>query len=455
MNFDKGRSQYAELLADGAVKGRAENRRAFYALRKLQASYGHFVPRDFLEFLGAEDISDVMPGDEVEMTMTVMFSDIRNFTTLSEAMTSHQTFQFINSYLANMESPIHRHGGVIDKFVGDAIMALFPKSADDALDAAISMMDSLRHYNANRKKAGWSEIEIGIGLNSGMATLGVIGHSERMETTVIGDCVNVSSRMEGLTKKYRVPILVSEDTLIALSDPSKYCIRFIDRVSVKGRIRPISVYEVFDADEPEMIDAKLAGLEVFEQAIALYHLREVEQAMPLFEKYLSAIPSDHIAKQYLDWCHEFLDKGRYRGIGELNKQLEWSDSFNTGYEQIDNEHRHLLENINALAAAIHGEDMDEVRTVLGFLEDYTIKHFATEKGLMEEHDYPFMAAHLTDHARFVKRIGELKEELTSGLQDKRYSLFRVNLFLYDWLISHSTRVDKHLAQFIAEKKRAA
>ncbi len=447
--------KFAKLLSDSALKGRAENRKAFYSLRKMQAAYGHFVPKNFLEFLGADDISDVMPGDEVEMNLTIMFSDIRNFTSLSEAMTSRQAFEFINSYLANMESPIHRHGGTIDKFIGDAIMALFPKSADDALNGAIAMIGNLRHYNTNRIKAGWAPVEIGIGLNTGLATLGVVGHSERMETTVIGDCVNVASRMEGLKKKYQTPILISEDTLIALSDPSKYCIRFVDRVHVKGRHMPLSVYEVFDADEAQITKDKLAGLEVFEKAVAYYHLREIDEALPLFERYLEAIPDDHIAAQYLSWCHQYKEKGTYEGIGELQHAMEWSDTFDTGNEVVDSQHRNLLVNINALAKSLQDDDMDAVSEVLEFLVQYTVEHFSTERALMEEYDYPFTKMHLDEHHKFVKRVEELKEELLSASQDKLYSLFRINLFLYDWLISHSTRVDKHLMTYIAEQQKQA
>ncbi len=453
--WEEPKEPVAELLSDSSLKARAEHRRAFYALRKQQAAYGHFVPKNFLDFLGAGDITEVMPGDEVEMNMTVMFSDIRNFTEISENMSSHQTFQFINSYLANMETPIHRHSGVIDKFIGDAIMALFPKSADDGVDAAISMMETLKHYNANRAKAGWDPIHIGVGLNTGLTTLGVIGHSERMETTVIGDCVNVASRMEGLTKIYQTPILISEDVLIAISDANKYCIRFVDRVAVKGRVRPISVYEVFDADDAELADKKLAGLEIFEKAVAYYHLREADQAQNLFEEYLAVIPEDRIAKTYLDRCKRYRERGIWEGIEELHDRLEWRDEFNIGHPEIDAEHQQLLENINNLAKALQDEDMKSVEEVLGFLEDYTVKHFGTELALMKQYQYPFMKEHMEDHARFIKRVGSLKEELISERQDKLYSLFRVNLFLFDWLISHSTRVDKHLATFIAEKEHAA
>jgi len=451
--MDETNESFDALLKNSSLKARAEQRRAFHALRKQQSAYGHFVPKNFLEFLGANDITDVMPGDETEMNLTVMFSDIRNFTRISESMSSHQTFEFINSYLANMETPIHRNRGIIDKFIGDAIMALFPESADHAVEAAISMMETLRHYNGNRKKSGWQPIEIGIGINTGLATLGVIGHSERMETTVIGDCVNVASRMEELTKIYKAPILISEDVLIALSDPGKYCIRFVDRVGVKGRVRPISVYEVFDADEASLADQKLAGLEVFERAVAYYHLRDVDRAAALLDEYRQAIEGDIVADYYGERCRRFKEEGVYDGIGELNHHLDWSAGFNTGHPQIDSEHRRLLDNINALARALRDGDMASVQEVLGFLEDYTIRHFGTEQGLMKKYHYPFAKMHIEEHNRFIKRIAHLKEELTSDEQDKMYSLFRVNLFLFDWLISHSTRIDKHLANFIAARDR--
>ncbi len=446
--------KFSELLADSALKGRAENRKAFYALRNLQNAYGHFVPKDFLDFLGAKDISEVTPGVEVEMNMTIMFSDIRNFTSLSETMTSHQTFDFINSYLANMESPIHRHGGLIDKFIGDAIMALFPKSADDALNGAIAMIEALKQYNANREKMGWVPVEIGIGLNTGLSSMGVVGHSERMETTVIGDSVNVASRMEGLTKKYHTPILISEDTLIALSDPTKYCIRFVDRVLVKGRHRPLSVYEVFDGDEREMTNDKLEGLEVFEKAVAYYHLKEIDEAQEQFEKYLNVIPNDLVAKRYLDLCLHYKKTGVYDGIGELQEKVEWRDDFNTGHGLVDKQHQNLLTNINALSQSLQKGDLDQVRDILPFLEQYVVEHFGTEQELMDQYNYPFTEMHRQEHYKFVKRVATLKEELISDSQDKLYSLFRVNLFLYDWLISHSTRVDKHLITYVLEHQNS-
>ena len=164
--------------------------------------YTRFVPKEFIKNLGKADIADVKLGDNVEKDMSILFSDIRGFTTLSEQMTPVQNFNFINSYLNVMGPVIRSHRGFIDKYIGDAIMALFDKSADDAVMGAIAMLRQLGKYNEGRKRAGYSPIEIGIGINTGTLRIGTVGESGRMEGTVIGDAVNIASRTEGMTKIY-------------------------------------------------------------------------------------------------------------------------------------------------------------------------------------------------------------------------------------------------------------
>src|SRR4030042_2883471 len=156
---------------------------------KLKRAYDRFVPQQFFKLLGIEDITKVKWGDQVERTMTILFSDIRNFTSLSESMSPQQNFDFINSYLSQMEPVISQNGGMIDKYVGDAIMVLFPNGADDALNGSIAMLRMLESYNQERSKAGYSSIRIGIGLNTGLLMLGTVGGKNRMQGTVISDAV--------------------------------------------------------------------------------------------------------------------------------------------------------------------------------------------------------------------------------------------------------------------------
>ena len=205
-------------------------------------AYGRFVPQQFLQLLDINSIVDVKLGDQAERRMTILFSDIRNFTTLSETMTPHENFNFLNSSLSQMEPLIAAHHGFIDKYIGDAIMALFPRAPDDAVSGAIAMLDKLAEYNDGRMRAGYVPIQIGIGLNAGMVMLGTVGGDKRMDGTVISDAVNLASRLEEMTKVYLTPLLLSEHMLYSLDDASKYCIRLLDRIRVKGRISPVSVY---------------------------------------------------------------------------------------------------------------------------------------------------------------------------------------------------------------------
>jgi PAS domain S-box-containing protein len=282
----------------------AERTQAAYEIFQLNKAYERFVPREFLSLLDKKSIVDVRLGEQVRKEMTILFSDIRGFTSLSEKMTPKETFDFLNGYFGRMEPVILQHSGVIDKYIGDAIMALFPLSADDAVCGSIAMLRTLREYNKRLLGAGMPLIKVGIGLNSGPLILGTIGGQNRMEGTVIADAVNLASRVEGLTKIYDTPLLITEHTHIKLRHPHQYNIRLIDAVTVKGKTEEVTIYEIFDADMPEMIALKRATLSEFEQGFVLYHSDEHRDATQLFEEVLASNPEDKVAQIYLKRCLE-------------------------------------------------------------------------------------------------------------------------------------------------------
>jgi len=187
-------------------------RRYMEEIETLNKSYRRFVPEQFLTFLGHPSVVNVKLGDQVQKEMTILFSDIRSFTDISEKMSPEENFNFLNSYL-NITGPhIRTHGGFIDKYIGDAIMALFPHGehgADDALKAAIEIKYSLMDFNKEREALGQIPIQVGIGLHTGMLMLGILGEAERMEGTVISDSVNLASRLEALTKHYGASLTTS------------------------------------------------------------------------------------------------------------------------------------------------------------------------------------------------------------------------------------------------------
>ncbi|GEM_PF-2293689 len=268
---------------------------------ELNNAYERFVPYAFLQLLDKENVIEVKLGDQVEKDMTILFADIRGFTALSEKMTPQENFNFINSYLSQMEPIITQHNGFIDKYIGDAIMALFP-TADDGLQGAIAMLLQLENYNGKRRTLGLADIKVGIGINTGKLMLGTVGGENRMDGTVIGDAVNLASRVEGLTKSYHIPLLISEYTYRQLDNPLKYHIRVIDRVKVKGKSQPITFYEVFDIESAPKIALKLSTLQDFEQGFHAYQQKQYREAFAAFEKVLENDKYDKVAQIYLERC---------------------------------------------------------------------------------------------------------------------------------------------------------
>jgi len=271
-------------------------------LEQLNKAYERFVPRQFLQFLDKSSVIDVELGDQVQLEMSVLFSDIRSFTTLSEQMTPEENFKFINSYLSCMEPAIAANSGFIDKYIGDAIMALFSGTADNAVKAGISMLYRLEEYNQDRAKFGHLPIQNGIGINTGLLMLGTVGGQNRMDSTVISDAVNVASRVESLTKTYGVPLLITEQTYSRLTNATNYAIRAIDRVAIRGKSQVVTIYEVFDADAPELKAKKLANMSSFATALELYHQGKLLESASLLAKYLEINQGDRVAKTYWNRC---------------------------------------------------------------------------------------------------------------------------------------------------------
>ncbi len=214
-------------------------------LLSLNKAYERFLPKDFLSLLGKKSVVDVELGDHVQATMSVLFADIRNFTGFSETLSPDENFNFINSFLSMMGPIIRKHHGFIDKYIGDAIMALYPRDADDAVSCAQDMQRALLTFNQVRIAKGKLPIAIGIGINTGLLMLGTIGEANRMNATVISDTVNIASRVESLTKKYQPSTLITEDTYNQLRNPARYHLAVVDqKVLVKGKAKPIAIYGV-------------------------------------------------------------------------------------------------------------------------------------------------------------------------------------------------------------------
>ncbi|MBI5889838.1 MAG: guanylate cyclase [Nitrosomonadales bacterium] len=428
------------------------HQQALALLQQTETAYGRLVPHQLLNLLEAKSIVDVKLGDQVERKMTIMFTDIRDFTPLSESMTPAENFEFINSYLSQMEPVLSRHRGIIDKYIGDAIMALFEHGADDAVSGAIAMLERLSYYNAGRVRAGYSPISIGIGLNTGMVMIGTVGGINRMDSTVIGDAVNLTARLEEATKTYHAPLIISQNTLYDLDDPGKYDIRFLDRIRVKGKSQPLSIYEVFDNNAEELRSSKRQSLASFEKAVAYYHLKDIAKAVPLFKQCIDISPEDFPSLIYLERCYEYQATGQHLGTGELQTELAWKEEQHTGLPEIDKAHRKLMERINTLTAQIDQDACGNFADIFPFLSQHNRQLFPVEEEMMREHDYPFAEGHAQEHKRFIENLAELEMKAKNSTEDPRYLAYRTELLLLDWFASHANKADRHFARSLQSNK---
>ena len=275
-------------------------------LIKLNTAYERFVPREFLSLLNKESMLNIKLGDQIRKQMTVMFADVRGWTSLSEGMAPQESFNFINAYLRRVSPVIKLNNGFIDQFYGDGVMALFPDDPDDALRAAMDMRAAVSAYNQERKSNGFKPIEIGIGIHIGDLMLGIIGSKERMQGTVVADAVNLAARLERLTRTYGSSVTLSETTLSHLKDPHRYKHRFMDKVLVKGKKQAVSVYEMFGGDPPSVCELKEQTKAEFEEGLSLYYDRKFSEASVQFNHVLQRNKHDKAARIYLERCAHYM-----------------------------------------------------------------------------------------------------------------------------------------------------
>lgn len=290
--------------------------------RFLKAS-GKFVPHEFIKTLGRDDITEVVLGDHVEKEVTILFSDIRDYTSLAEGMSPSQTYSFIKKLNEKFGPAIHNNNGFINDYTGDGIMAIFPESPTDALIAAIKIQKTLHKLNEERLSDRKKEISLGIGLHTGSLVMGIIGDNERMAATTISDAVNTASRIESLTKHYGVKILLSNESLVKIQSKQQYNFRFLGKVQLKGKLQPISVYEVLDGETEDTRLLKLKVNEQFENGMKAYLNKDFSKAKSFLEEVLKVTPQDKVSNKIMSNINRLETYGipeNWSGIETMDKK---------------------------------------------------------------------------------------------------------------------------------------
>jgi adenylate cyclase len=274
--------------------------------KRLKGTMARYMPKQVADKLLSE--GEAVLGGQIQKA-TVLFSDIRSFTTITERVGAQETVKMLNEYFSIMVDIILEGGGILDKYIGDAIMSVFgapfpkPEDADNAVSAAVGMLRALQELNRQREAKGDDPIDIGIGLNSDDVLSGNIGSLKRMDYTVIGDGVNLASRLEGANKPYGTQILVSEMTVRELRRPFK--LREVDRIRVKGKSQPVGVFEVLDHYDPSKRPELVELLGLYQRGLALYRSRAWADAAKVFAQAQRVSPRDGVSKLYVERCGYF------------------------------------------------------------------------------------------------------------------------------------------------------
>ncbi len=276
-----------------------------------------YLRRAFSSYVSPALVAEIMHNpDKLKLggekrVVTVLFSDIRGFTTLSEKASPEMLVSLLNEYLSPMTQIVMDERGTLDKYIGDAVMAIFgapldvPDHSKRACIAALYMLDKLEELNQEWKRKGWPHISIGVGINTGQAIVGNMGADVRFEYTAIGDTVNLASRLEGLNKFYGTSIIVSKSTLENINpSESPFLVRELDLVQVKGKHEPISIFELMGSDAKDSKKAELVSL--FNNAINLYQGQRFHEAGEMFSEILKNFPEDGPSAIYFKRCSDYM-----------------------------------------------------------------------------------------------------------------------------------------------------
>jgi adenylate cyclase len=293
------------------------------AMRRIYEVTNKFVPHEFIRSLGRTVITDIQLGDQVEKIVTVLFSDIRDYTTLAEKMTPEENFSFVCSFNERIGPIIRQNNGFINQYLGDAIMAIFPGNASEAVAAAIQMQNAVKELNDHRKLLNKAPIKIGVGMHTGPLIMGITGDQNRMDATTIADTVNTASRLESLTKHYKVNILLSQASINNLRDRNVFHLRHLGPVQLKGKQESINIYECFNGSDDAEINKKLTTLPYFQDGMFDYLNKSFDQATDNFNRVLEIYPEDTTTRLFLGKARKYIDMGipeNWTGVEEMSNK---------------------------------------------------------------------------------------------------------------------------------------
>lgn len=267
--------------------------------------YKRFVPSvlPLLKKRG-RSIIDIQPGDCIEKNMSIVFGHPQGFSESFQVLKPKTRFKLLNTYLSLAADHVHRNRGYIDQYHDDGMISIFDKNPDDAIQSALSALFEVKKYN-RKIKSSKPVFEMGFGVDTDTLLVGTIGNDQHVQVSVVGEAVDVATHLGRWTADYGASLLITGETYYSLDDPFRYSVRLIENVQVEEKSDSISIYEIYDADPPEVKSAKRATQDDFEKAISLYYVQEFREAQDLFEECLAKNPQDRMAEIYVQRCSSF------------------------------------------------------------------------------------------------------------------------------------------------------
>ena len=281
------------------------------------------MPNEFIRLLGKESLIDVKLGDQAEKIVTVLFTDIRDFTSLSEKMTPDENFRFVSSFNERLGPIIRSHQGFINQYLGDSIMAIFPRQPVDALNAAIDMQTAVHELNLERISLGLPIIKAGIGMHTGPLIMGITGDEHRLDAATISDTVNTAARIESLTKYYRSPLLLSGETLSQIADQEKFILRQLGKVQLKGKNKLLSIVECLNGNTGKNLQNKIVTSAFFADAMQAYFDQDFQHAIEIFQSIMAIDPEDNTALYFMENALKYQQYGvpeNWNGTEEMTSK---------------------------------------------------------------------------------------------------------------------------------------
>ncbi|MBO6299736.1 MAG: adenylate/guanylate cyclase domain-containing protein [Lachnospiraceae bacterium] len=304
----KSGDELGEICTQVNAMGRSLEK-LFEEKDRTEQFYYKFVPEQFRTLLDKDKFTDLALGDSAGRELTVFSCDIRSFSINSEIMTAKENFEFVNIIYGIAGPIIRKNGGFVDKYIGDAVVALF-ENAEDAVKSGVEIYRAIVLDPQTAERLGISDINIGIGIHSGHARVGIVGEEERLAGAVISDIVNYSARLEGLTKQYQTAMLISKDTVDRMPDPEKFDLRFLGQTQVAGDEEVLAIYEVLDCLPEEEKTKRERNNIRLRQAISYFQVGKRTEAMAMLKDIAHGAEGDHVTDLLYDYLHQMPENAK-------------------------------------------------------------------------------------------------------------------------------------------------